>query len=229
MEFNPPLVRATLVRRYKRFLADVELADGTIQTAHVANSGKMLGLDTPGFPVWLAPGTGKLPWSVKFVEGPFGLAGVDTHLPNKLLAEALSAGALPEFTDYASVRAEVRYGAASRVDFLLTDAAGRRLWLEAKNVHLMRESGLAEFPDCAAARSARHMQELSAMVREGDRACALFVVQLPDAEAFSPAADLDPQFAQAFARARETGVEMLAYRCALSPEGASLAQRIEVR
>jgi sugar fermentation stimulation protein A len=216
-----------LLRRYKRFLADVAFPNGTEATVHVANSGKMLGLDTPGAPVWLAPGTGKLPWSLKFVETPDGWAGVDTQMPNRLLGEALRAGALPEFAEFAHVRPEVRYGAESRVDFLL-ERDGARLWLEAKNVHLRRTAGLAEFPDCLAARSARHMRELAAMVREGDRAVALFVVQLDKVSRFAPAADLDPGFATAFTEARAAGVEMMAWSCRMGPDGVALDRRIEV-
>lgn len=228
MRFSPPLVPATLVQRYKRFLADVRLADGSIATAHVANSGKMLGLDAPGSTVWLAPGTGKLPWSLKFVETPTSWAGVDTHAPNKLVAEALAARALPQFAAWPNVRAEVKYGEASRVDFLLTDDDGRRLWLEIKNVHLCRAPGLAEFPDCEAARSARHLRELSAMVAAGDRAAALFVIQRSDCSAFRPAADLDPAFAAAFTEARRAGVEMHAHACTMSPEAVALAGAITV-
>jgi len=226
VRFDPPLVPATLLRRYKRFLADVAFADGREATAHVANSGKMLGLDAPGSRVWLAPGTGKLAWSLKFVETDAGWAGVDTLMPNRLLAEALRAGALPEFAAYPDIRAEVRYGAASRVDFLLQREDGARLWLEAKNVHLRRTPGLAEFPDCLAERSARHMRDLAAMVAQGDRAVAFFVVQLDTVTRFTPAADLDPEFARAFDEARKAGVEIMAYACAMSPHELRLDRRI---
>lgn len=228
MRFDPPLVRATLVRRYKRFLADVRLEMGEIATAHVANSGKMLGLDAPGMTVWLARGTGKLPWSLKFVETETSWAGVDTHAPNRLVAEALAARRLPAFAAYPHVRAEVKYGEASRVDFLLTDDAGRRLWLEIKNVHLCRTAGLAEFPDCEAARSTRHLAELSAMVAAGDRAAVLFVVQRADCARFAPAADLDPRFAAAFHGARAAGVEMHAHACRMSPQSAELAELLKL-
>ncbi|MDZ4777683.1 MAG: DNA/RNA nuclease SfsA [Alphaproteobacteria bacterium] len=228
MRFSPPLTPATLIQRYKRFLADVRLADGSNATAHVANSGKMLGLDAPGSTVWLAPGTGKLAWSLKFVETPTSWAGVDTHAPNKLVAEALAARALPQFAAFPHVRAEVKYGEASRVDFLLTDDAGRRCWLEIKNVHLCRTAGLAEFPDCEAARSARHLRELSAMVEAGDRAAALFVIQRADCTTFRPAADLDPAFAKAFDEARAAGVEMHAHACVMSPEALVLGGAIAI-
>lgn len=227
MRFDPPLVRATLIQRYKRFLADVRLEDGSVATAHVANSGKMLGVDMPGSPVWLARGTGKLPWSLKFVETTTSWAGVDTHIPNKIVAEALAAGALPAFAAYPHVKAEVKYGVASRVDFLLTDDAGRRLWLEIKNVHLSRTPRLAEFPDCAAARSARHMGELGEMVRHGDRAAALFVIQRTDCDRFRPAADLDPGFAAAFEAARAAGVEVHAHMCDMTPEAVTLAGPVQ--
>lgn len=228
MRFAPPLVPATLIQRYKRFLADVRLIDGSVDTAHVANSGKMLGLDAPGSTVWLAPGTGKLAWSLKFVETPTSWAGVDTHAPNKLVAEALAAHALPAFAAYPNVRAEVKYGEASRVDFLLTDDAGKRLWLEIKNVHLSRTPGLAEFPDCEAARSARHLRELSAMIAAGDEAAVLFVVQRSDCDRFRPAADLDPAFARAMTEARAAGVAFHAHACVMSPDALTLAAPIVV-
>lgn len=228
MRFDPPLIPATLVRRYKRFLADVALDDGTTATAHVANSGKMLGLDAPGSRVWLARGAGKLAWSLRFVETADGWAGVDTMAPNRLLAEALAARALGAFRDYPSVRAEVPYGQASRVDFLLQGKDGARLWLEAKNVHLRRRRGLAEFPDCAAARSTRHLRELSAMVAAGDRAVVFFVVQLDNVRRFAPAADLDPAFARAFAEARAAGVEMMAHACRMGPDAIELGEAVAI-
>jgi sugar fermentation stimulation protein A len=227
MRFSPPLQDAVLVRRYKRFLADIELPDGALATAHVANSGKMLGLDEPGSAVLVGKGTATLPYSLKFVNAGTGWAGVDTSMPSKLVAEALAAGGLPALGPRERFRAEVPYGERSRIDFLLEGAEGR-LWLELKNVHLSRTPGLAEFPDCVAARSARHMHELARMVEAGDRACVLFVVQREDCDQFAPAEDLDPAFAAALRAAAKSGVDVLAYSCRISATEIQLATAIPV-
>lgn len=220
MLFPAPLVPATFVRRYKRFFADVVLTDGTELTAHCPNPGAMLGLNTPGLPAWLSVSDNpkrKLSHTLELVEADGGLVGINTLLPNRLVAEALEAGLIPELAGYASVRREVKYGKASRVDFLLEDPARGRCWLEVKNVHLMRTPGLAEFPDCVAARSTRHLEELADQVTAGDRAVALFVVQRTDCEAFSACADLDPAFARGLEAAAAAGVEVMAWACEVHP------------
>ncbi|MCA3735151.1 MAG: DNA/RNA nuclease SfsA [Phenylobacterium sp.] len=220
MDFPAPLVPATFVRRYKRFFADVVLADGTELTAHCPNPGAMLGLNAPGLPAWLSVSDNpkrKLSHTLELVEADGGLVGINTLLPNRLVAEALEAGTIPELAGYASVRREVKYGKASRVDFLLEDPARGRCWLEVKNVHLMRTPGLAEFPDCVAARSTRHLEELADQVAAGDRAVALFVVQRTDCKAFSACADLDPAFARGLEAAAAAGVEVMAWACEVHP------------
>ena len=216
MDFPAPLVPATLLRRYKRFLADVVLEDGSELTVHCPNPGAMLGLNAPGLPAWLSMSDNpkrKLSHTLELLEADGGLVGINTLLPNRLVAEALEAGTIPELAGYASVRQEVKYGKASRVDFLLEDPARGRCWLEVKNVHLMRTPGLAEFPDCVAARSTRHLEELAKQVAAGDRAVALFVIQRMDCQAFSACADLDPAFARGLEAAAEAGVEVLVYAC----------------
>jgi sugar fermentation stimulation protein A len=230
MDFPQPLVRAQLVQRYKRFLADVVLeASGEAITAHVPNPGAMLGLNTPGLPVWLSHSpspTRKLPYTLELVEADGGLVGVNTQTPNRLAAEALRAGTVPELAGYDVVRPEVKYGEASRVDFLLTGAGGPACWLEIKNCHLSRGNGLAEFPDCVAARSAKHLRELEAMVAAGDRAVVLFTVQREDCDRFSACRDNDPAFAAALDHAAAAGVEVLVYRCAMSTGTIRLDRRI---
>lgn len=229
MRFLSPLVSATFLRRYKRFFADVVLADGTEMTAHCPNPGAMLGLNAPGLPAWLSVSDNpkrKLSHTLELLEADGGLVGINTLLPNRLVAEALEAGTIPELGGYASVRREVKYGKASRVDFLLEDPGRGRCWLEVKNVHLMRTPGLAEFPDCVAARSTRHLEELADQVTAGDRAVALFVVQRKDCEAFSACRDLDPAFARALEFAADVGVEVLACACDVSVDGVNIAQRI---
>ncbi len=232
MDFTQPLEKATLVRRYKRFLADVVLeADGSETTVHCPNPGAMLGLAGPGLTVWLsrsASPTRKLPLTLELVEVDGGLVGINTMHPNRLVAEALARDGIAEVAGYDRVRPEVKYGEKSRVDFLLERDGAPPCWLEIKNVHLMRQPGLAEFPDCVAARSARHLRELSARVAAGDRAVALFVVQRTDCDRVTAAADLDPGFAAALGDALKAGVEVLAYGCTIATDRVSLSHRLPV-
>ena len=226
MDFTRPLQPGTLLRRYKRFLADVMLDDGREVTAHCANPGAMLGLNAPGTRVWLEPVASpprKLAHAWRLVELPGGaFAGIDASLPNGLVAEALAAGAIPAAAGYGTIRREVAYGTGNRVDFLL-EAPGRpRLWLEVKNVHLCRTEGLAEFPDCVTTRGARHLQALAEMVAAGDRAVLLYVVQRTDCTRLRLAADLDPAYARAATAARAAGVEMVAHGTAIDPSGVHL-------
>lgn len=232
MDFPQPLIRASFVQRYKRFFADVVLEDGTPVTAHCPNPGAMLGLKTPGSGCWISRSADpkrKLAHTLELVEADGGLVGINTLHPNRLVAEALAAGAIPEVAGYASIRREVRYGEASRVDFLLEDPALGRCWLEIKNVHLMRTPGLAEFPDCVAARSLKHLRELEAMVVQGDRAVALFVVQRTDCTDFAACYDLDPAFANGLDNAAEAGVEVLVYGCDVTPSAVGIGRRIPWR
>ncbi len=221
MDFPQPLKRGRLIQRYKRFLADIVLEDGTEITAHCPNPGAMLGLNMPGLPVWVSRSPDpkrKLAHTLELVEVDDGLVGINTMHPNRLVAEALAADAIPELTGYASHRREVKYGQASRIDFLLEAPDRPRCWLEVKNCHLRRAGSLAEFPDCVAARSTKHLRELVAMVGEGDRAVALFVVQRTDCDSFAACHDLDPAFAQGLTDAADAGVEVLVYGCELTPE-----------
>ena len=231
MQFAAPLTRGTLVSRYKRFFADVVLDDGREITAHCPNPGAMLGLNTPGLPAWVSRSDDpkrKLAHTLELVEAEGGLVGINTMHPNRLAAEALEADAIPELTGYHSHRREVRYGEASRVDFLLAGPAGR-CWLEVKNCHLMRGARLAEFPDCVAARSLKHLKELTHMVQAGDRAVMLFVIQRTDCDVFATAADLDPAYAAGLTAAAAAGVEVLCYDCDLSEQEIRIARRIPWR
>jgi len=228
MQFPTPLTEATLLRRYKRFLADVRLPDGRETRAHCANPGAMLGLARPGNRIWLSPSPNpraKLDWRWELEELACGtLVGINTSHPNSIVAEAIAAGQLPGLTGYTRLRREVPYGTASRVDLLLegpvaADQPGRVL-VEVKNVHLKR-GPLAEFPDSVTARGARHLAELAREKAQGARAVMVYCVQRADCTGFSLATDLDPGYAEAFAAARAAGVEALAFQCHIDTAGIS--------
>ena len=215
MRYASPLVPATLIRRYKRFLADVRLEDGREVTVHCPNPGAMLGLAVPGRRIWLEPASGRgrsLPFGWRLVELEDGhLAGIDTAVPNRIVREALAARAIPAFAAYPVIRPEQRYGTNSRVDFLLQGQGVPDLYLEVKNAHLRRADDWAEFPDCVTSRGARHLADLARMVAAGHRAALLYVVQRTDCRRLRLAADLDPGYAAAARAAREAGVEMLCH------------------
>jgi sugar fermentation stimulation protein A len=235
MRFTAPLVPATLVRRYKRFLADVALPCGETVTAYCANPGSMIGLAAPGAPVWLSRSENpkrKLGHSWELVEVDLGsgteLVGINTTNPNALAAEAIAAGIIPELAGYGTTRREVKYGRNSRVDFVL-EAPGRPpCYVEVKNVHLMRQKGLAEFPDAVTKRGTKHLEELAAMAAAGARAVMLFLVQIASAERFALARDIDPTYGMQFDRARAQGVEALARRCRLSRDAIEVAEAIAI-
>jgi sugar fermentation stimulation protein A len=235
MLFPSPLVPGTLAKRYKRFLADVVLETGEMVTVHVANPGAMIGLDRPLSRVWLSKSDNplrKLAYTWELIEVDLGsgpeLVGINTGQPNTLVAEALDAGLIPELRSYASVRREVKYGSNSRVDFLLEDAARRPCYVEVKNVHLMRRPGLAEFPDCVTDRGAKHLDELSVVLATGARAMLIFVIQIQSASRFTLARDIDPDYAEAYERARAKGVQMLAWHCTVNVGGIDMAAPVPI-
>ena len=221
MRFPLPLRRATLLTRYKRFLSDHRFEDGSTVTAHVANPGAMTGLVDEGLETWLSPAANpkrKLPFSWEMVRIGQGLVGVNTGWPNRLAADAIEAGAIPPLAGYDTIRREVAYGTRSRVDFLLEAQDRPPCYVEVKNVHLKRGPA-AEFPDSVTARGTKHLRELAAVAQGGARAVMLYIVQREDCDSFTLAADIDPAYAAAFAEARASGVEALAYTCRLSTDG----------
>lgn len=230
MRFHAPLVRGSLLRRYKRFLADVELETGEVVTVHVANSGAMLGTSAPGLEVWLSPAANparKLKWSWELCRVDGCLVGVNTAHPNALAEDAIKAGAIPELAGYATVRREVRYGRNSRIDLLL-EAQGRpTCYVEVKNVHLKR-GDWAEFPDAVTVRGSKHLAELRDMVAQGHRAVMLYLVQRGDCTGFRPAADIDPAYAAGLSAAMRDGVEAICYTCRLSIEDITIGTRLPI-
>lgn len=232
MQFQTDLVPARLVKRYKRFLADCVLeADGREITAHCANPGSMMGLAAPGTRVWLEPNDDpkkKLKFGWRLVDHENGhFTGVDTSIPNRALRAALEARQVPGLEMYGSVRPEVKYGQASRIDFLLTEAGLPDAYVEVKSVTLSRTPGLAEFPDSVTKRGAKHLGELAAMAAQGHRAVMLYLVQRTDCTHVTLAQDIDPAYHAAFLRAQKAGVDVLALGTDISTKAIKVAQRLQ--
>lgn len=229
--FTGQLREGRLLRRYKRFLADVAFPDGSVEVVHCPNPGAMLGLDAEGARAFVSVSdsrTRKLPMTLEIVEADGTLVGINTNRPNALFAAAILAGTVPELEGYVRLRREVPYGRASRVDIVLESPDRPTAYVEIKNVHLMRRPGLAEFPDCVTARGARHLAELADVAAAGARAVMVFVVQRGDCDRVAIAADLDPAYAKAFTQARGAGVEVIAYGCQVTTEGIGVDRRVAV-
>lgn len=233
MRFDFPLIPGTLVRRYQRFFADVRLADGRIVTAHCPNTGSMLGVSTPGSPVWLSPASNprrKLAYTWELTEvTPGVLVGVNTARSNHLVEEAIRAGRLPQLAGYATLRREVRFGReGSRIDFLLADGPGPDCYVEVKNVTAAVEEGIALFPDAVSTRAARHLRELMHVVEQGCRAVVFFCAQRADVAEVRPADAIDPDYGRTLREALAAGVEAFAARAEVSVEGIALTTPVPV-
>ncbi|MEM6620039.1 MAG: DNA/RNA nuclease SfsA [Pseudomonadota bacterium] len=232
MRFTTPLIPATLLRRYKRFLADIRLDDGTEVTAHCANPGAMVGVRDEGARIWVEPNDDpkrKLRYSWKLIELPGGhMAGIDTSVPNRVVKEALQAHRVVELLPYDTVTPEQKYGRNSRIDFLLRTEGAPDTYVEVKNVHMRRTDDWAEFPDSITARGAKHLGELSAMVAAGHRAVMLYLVQRTDCARLRIAPDMDAAYARAFDAAVAAGVEMLCYDTDITRDGIHLRRALPV-
>ncbi len=236
MEFTEPLLRGCLLKRYKRFLADVRLDTGESVTAHCANPGSMQGLTEPGSEVWLSRAKNparKLGYTWELIRTNSGtqgdsLVGINTFHPNALAEEAVRAGHIPELAGYTGIRREVRYGRNSRIDLLLEAPERPKCYVEVKNVHLCREPGLAEFPDSVTVRGTKHLRELGDAVEAGNRAVMFYLVQRQDCRRFAVAGDIDPAYAEALVQARERGVEAICYACALTTKEIRVSTPLEI-
>lgn len=231
MQFPTELIPGRLVKRYKRFFADVELADGQVVTAHCANTGAMTGIKEPGLPVWLSRSDNpkrKLKFTWELVEAEGTLIGALPNLANALAEEAVNAGVITELAGYDSLRREVKYGENSRIDLLLENEGRPPCWVEVKNVHWQRGPGIAEFPDGVTARGAKHLVELAAQVASGERAVQLFIVQRSDCEVLRPAEDIDPVYARTLRESAAAGVEVLAYACEVTEKSVTITRPMRV-
>ncbi len=225
MQFDN-LVSGTLVRRYKRFLADVDLDSGERVTANCPNTGAMTGCAEPGARVWLSLSdskTRKYPHTWELVETAEGMACVHSAKANQVVHEAFAAGIIPGFEDYPNIRREVKYGSGSRADLLLEGAKGR-VFVEVKSVTLCSDGGQGLFPDAVSDRGRKHILELQQICGEETRALMFFCVFHDGVQRVSAAGDIDPRYRDALAEAMDQGVEVLAWGAQISPGGASLAR-----
>ncbi len=233
MKFDTQLLTGTLIKRYKRFLADVEMEDGTIVTAHTPNTGSMKGCCLPGSRVWLKDTKNperKYPLSWELVEAkPDILVGINTVLPNKLVKESIEQGIVSELQGYSDIKTEVRYGREnSRIDLLLVNEGAAKCYVEIKNVTLV-EDGIGLFPDAISIRGTKHLRELANVVQQGHRGVIFYCVQRQDAEEVRPADLIDPVYGETLRRVISVGVEAIAYRAEITPKKISLCHRIPVK
>ncbi|WP_102784746.1 DNA/RNA nuclease SfsA [Thalassospira sp. GB04J01] len=234
MHLPTPLIHGTLIKRYKRFLADVELDSGEVITAHCANPGGMIGLKEPGIDVWLSQSDNpkrKLKYSWELCQIGDAWIGINTSHPNAIVEEAILNGLVPELSGYETLKREVKYGKNSRIDILLSDPDRGLCYVEVKNVHLKRDEdvpGLAEFPDAVTARGAKHLDEMTDMVAEGHRAVMFYLIQRTDCDRFTLSTDIDPHYGDRFKAARENGVEAIAYDCAISTNDVSVYKPLPI-
>lgn len=216
MIFEQPLIPARLIARYKRFLFDARLEDGRLVTGSCPNTGSMRGLTTPGSRIWLSAHDGaarKHRHRLELVEADGTTVGINTGLPNRLAEEAIAGGLVGDLASYPTLQRERKYGRNSRIDLLLTDSERPAVYVEVKNVHFVRNTDLAEFPDTVTARGTKHLDELGNMVEAGHRAVMLYLIQRSDCSRFRISADLDPVYGAAFRRAIGRGVEAFAVKC----------------
>jgi len=231
MRFPTPLLEGRLLRRYQRFLADVDTAAG-ILTAHCPNTGSMQGCAEPGMRVWLSPATNparKLAWTWELVEAlPGVVVGMHTGRSNALVREAIEAGRVPELAGYPTIRPEVKYGEGSRIDLLLTAPGRPDCYVEVKNVTAAVAGRIGYFPDAVTTRGARHLREMSAMVAAGHRAVLVFCVQRGDVDCVRPADHIDPVYGRTLREALAAGVEVIALGATVWPAGIELERRLAV-
>lgn len=228
MKFSQPLISGRLIKRYKRFLADIELEDGVIVTTHCPNSGSMLSCDIPGSPVKLSyhdnPNR-KYPFSWEMVKANNTWIGINTMLPNKLVSEFILKGLIPELVGYEKIITEKKVSQHSRLDLML-EKENEQCYIEIKNVSLVQE-GIARFPDAVTKRGAKHLRELIKLKEEGFRAVIFFLIQRQDGKYFMPANDIDPEYGRTLKEAHSKGVEILPYRAIVNPEEIRIDKKLE--
>lgn len=230
MKFISPLIKGKLIKRYKRFFADVELKNGQLAIAHCPNTGSMTHCAETGWTAYLSEHNNpkrKLAYTWELVENhQQHIIGVNTHNANKLVAEALQHKIINELAEYEHIAAEVKYGSEnSRIDFLLTQTGLPNCYVEVKSVTLLQD-GCGYFPDAVTTRGQKHLRELVTMIEQGHRAVLLFAVQHSGIKKVRVAAHIDANYANELQRAIDAGVQILAYNCVLQQENYFLHQSV---
>lgn len=226
----PRLTPGILIKRYKRFLADIKLESGEVVTAHCANSGTMKECSQPGRPVYLSWHDNpkrKLKYTWELIDMPTSLVGVNTLVPNRLVKRSIELGRVDELRGYANIKPEVTVGENSRLDLLLTGKNGDTCFVEIKNCTLV-EDGWASFPDAVTTRGKKHLVELQKLATQGHRCAMFFLVQRMDALSFSPADTIDPAYAGELRKAARNGVELLAYDVRITLEEIVLRKKVPI-
>jgi sugar fermentation stimulation protein A len=229
MTFTDKLIPGRLIQRYKRFLADVELENGEVVTAHCPNSGTMKTCADPGFRVMLSPANNpkrKLKYTLEMTHNGTCWIGVNTQRPNEVVYEALLNGQIAELAGYDSYRREVKYGKNSRIDILAESADRPSCWIEVKNTTMLADDGCLVFPDAVTERGRKHLEELMAQVAEGDRAVMVFLCNRSDCSPFRAAREIDPKYADKLDQAIAAGVELLTPLTEITPEGIRIVGRV---
>lgn len=231
MDFETTLIPGKILKRYKRFLADIELEDGEVIVAHTANTGSMKTCWEPGWPVLLSHHDNpkrKLKYSLELTHNGDTWIGINTSLPNKVAAEGIQSGVVKELQGYENLKPEAKVG-KSRIDILLSNDKDDLCYVEVKNVTLLGENRAAIFPDAVSTRGQKHLEELTSLVKEGIRSAMLFVVNREDVDTFSPADHIDPDYGRLLREAHDAGVEILAYQCQVGPKGIALKKKLPVK
>lgn len=224
----PELFEGVLIKRYKRFLADIKLSDGSIVTAHSANTGSMRECSEPGRPVWLSyhdKPARKYKYSWEIIDMGGSLVGINTGLPNRLVKLSAEAGLIEELSGYDSIKPEVKTADGSRLDLGLYQKGRRNCYVEIKNSTLV-ENGLASFPDAVTKRGLKHLKELQRLVKENNRAVMFFLIQRMDAAEFQPAYSIDPDYAAELFKAEKNGVEVVVYDSVITTEYIKIGKKI---
>lgn len=226
----PELITGTLEKRYKRFLADVRLENGDLVTAHCSNSGSMKECSEPNSTVFLSRANNpkrKLKFTWELIKMPDSLVGVNTGVPNKFVKNAILEGQIAEITGYDSIKPEVKTSDGSRLDLMLKKNEHETCYIEIKNCSLVK-NGLASFPDAVTTRGQKHLGELVRLKKLGHRAINFYLIQRMDADRFSPAASIDPEYAKKLKSAVKNGVEILVYDTIIDLKGIKVGRRLPV-
>ena len=230
MKFNETLIAGKFIKRYKRFFVDVKIGNEKV-VAHCPNTGSMMGLLEKGNNVWLSKSNNpkrKLKYTLQIIEDQKSKVGINTHLTNKIVFEALDKRAIKNFENLDKIQSEVKFGKNTRFDFLITEKY-KKTFIEVKNVTLCREKKIAEFPDAITSRGSKHIQELLEANKKGYKIYLFFVIQRNDCNKFKLAKDIDPEYCELLLKAVKKNLKILCYDCKFSPKGIELNREIQLK